>query len=276
MLGEGPLWDSGAAELYWVDIEASCFHRWRRMTGDVETIRTEVPVTSIHLVAGSGALLMTTTRGFELWDGTLRLIATSPEPGRTAARLNDAAVDARGRLWAGTLGAGFESGLYCLGPRRVLRQVEFGLGVANGIGWSPDWRTMYVTDTRRRVIFAYDFDADAGTVSQRREFVRVGDGQGVPDGLTVDSEGYVWSARWGGWRIVRYDPLGGMEREVRLPVSHPTSCAFGGPDLDELYVTSASAALSAAEREQQPRAGDLFRIRAGIRGRAPTPFQDSD
>jgi sugar lactone lactonase YvrE len=150
--------------------------------------------------------------------------------------------------------------------------METGVHISNGIGWSPDGETMYYTDSPRQVIYAYDFEPGSGAISNRRVFVRTPESEGVPDGLAVDSEGCVWSARWDGWRVTRYDPEGQVEREIRLPVARPTSCAFGGENLDELFVTSAWIDVDEQARREQPHAGDLFRIRTGVRGQAEPLF----
>ena len=175
-------------------------------------------------------------------------------------------MDRRGRFWAGTLAPGATSSLYRLDPDLTVHTMETGITASNGIGWSPDNRTMYFTDTRRKTIYAYDFDAATGSIGNRRPLIFTPEEDGVPDGLTVDSEGFIWSARWGGWKVSRYDPSGKLEREVRLPVQYPTSCAFGGDRLDELYVTSARTRVSEEQIHDQPFAGDLLRLRTGIRG----------
>jgi sugar lactone lactonase YvrE len=125
---------------------------------------------------------------------------------------------------------------------------------------------MYFTDSPLHMIYVYDFDAVTGAIENRRPFIHTPDEKGVPDGLAVDSEGFIWSASWGGWKITRYDPDGRVAREIRLPVQYPTSCAFGGTSLDELYITSAWTALGEEKRIQQPFAGDLFRLQVDIKG----------
>jgi sugar lactone lactonase YvrE len=268
-LGEGPLWDPENGLLFWVDIEARCFHRFCLVTAQVEKFDTAITVSALGRVAGSDKLIMATTRGVAFWnwpDRSLTVLVADPEEGRPGSRLNDAAVDRQGNFWVGSLGPGFESALYRLGPERSLRKMESGIGVSNGIAWSLDNRVMYFTDTRRRIIFAYDFDEASSSIANRRVLIEVPDGEGVPDGLTVDRDGFLWSVRWGGARIARYDPTGRLEREIRLPVTYPTSCTFGGANLDELYVTSARAPLPQHPAAREPGAGDLFRIRAGVRG----------
>jgi sugar lactone lactonase YvrE len=131
---------------------------------------------------------------------------------------------------------------------------------------------MYFTDTFRRVILTFDYDPDTGTIGNQRPFVHVPAEEGFPDGHTVDSQGFLWSTHWGGWKVTRYDPNGRVEREIRLPVANVTSCAFGGESLDELYISTAWLTLDAAARQQQPLAGDLFRVKPGIKGLAPLKF----
>jgi sugar lactone lactonase YvrE len=193
-------------------------------------------------------------------------------------RFNDGAVDGEGRFWAGTMNKDVEDPavtdgcLYRLDPDRSCHKMGSGFTISNGIGWSLDQRIMYFTDTLRSVIYAYDFDPARGTIGNRRPFVRVPPEEGYPDGLTVDSEGCVWSALWGGWKVVCFDPRGRAVDEVRLPVSDVSSCAFGGSDLRDLYITSAWEELSAEERALQPLAGDLFRARLPVPGREESRF----
>jgi sugar lactone lactonase YvrE len=265
-LGEGPIWSVKEQALYWVDIEGRRVHRLDPASGEHEVFEPGLQFTALGFRA-SGGMVAATGDGFAFWDpraGTVQLIA-NPEPGKPDARFNDGAVDRQGRFWAGTMTMDDpSSSLYRLDPDCSVHKMESGLWISNGIGWSLDDRTMYFTDSVTRTIYAYDYDAATGEIANRRPFVHTPDKEGVPDGLAVDSQGFVWSARWGGYKLTRYDPTGQTEREVRLPVQFPTSCAFGGADLDELYITSAWVAVE--QRGEQPLAGDLFRLRAGVRG----------
>jgi sugar lactone lactonase YvrE len=150
--------------------------------------------------------------------------------------------------------------------------METGVTVANGIGWSPDNKTMYFTDSAPKIIYAYDFDPSTGAIENRRNFMHTPDEPGVPDGLAVDSEGFIWSARWDGWKITRYDLEGKVEREIPVPVGRPTSCAFGGPGLKNLYITSARVGLSETELREQPLAGDLFVLETDVKGMIEPKF----
>jgi sugar lactone lactonase YvrE len=144
--------------------------------------------------------------------------------------------------------------------------MERNIGISNGLGWSPDDRLMYFTDTLARTIYVYDFDVDEGVIRNRRVFAQSPDNMGVPDGLAVDSEGFVWSAQWDGWQVIRYSPKGTIDRIVSLPVPRPTSCTFGGPDLSTLYVTSARIRLSGSQLAEAPLSGSVFAYESGVRG----------
>ena len=210
--------------------------------------------------------------GFAFFDpetGALHRIAEHG-PGGPDLRYNNSKCDRRGRFWAGTMYEGPEkrriAGLARLDPDLSLHAMEKGVGTSNSIAWSPDDRTFYYSDTSARVIWAYDFDLDAGTIGNRRVFSDMDGQPGGPDGSTVDAEGFLWNAQWGGWRLVRYASDGRIDRIVPMPVAQPTSCAFGGPDLATLYVTSARTGLSDADVARQPQAGGLFALDLGVRG----------
>lgn len=279
-LGEGPVWDVEKQTLYWVDIYSHAFHRYKPATGAHDVFQTGIAVGAVAPRA-NGGFVMATERGFAFWDEQSRQMTflANPEAGVPTNRCNDGAVDSAGRFWAGTMTEAperyhlAEGNLYRLDTDRSLHCMDRGFIITNGMGWSPDNTVMYVTDSPRKVIYAYDFDAATGALAHRRPFIHSPDEAGVPDGLTVDSEGYLWSVRWGGWKITRYDPVGQKEREMRLPVQYPTSCAFGGAELDELFITSAWTELNAAQRAQQPQAGDLFHLRPGVEGLPQTRFR---
>ena len=273
-LGEGPLWHAGERALYWVDIEGHCFHRYFLETGSRETFQIDQPIGCLAFRA-SGGLVLALQEGLGFWDfesQTFQLVK-NPEEDRQNARFNDGRVDRKGSFWVGTLGEDAESSLYRLDLDGSVRTMETGITISNGIGWSPDDHTMYYTDSPLRVIYAYDFDPASGLIKNRRPFVQVPEGEGFPDGLCVDGEGFIWSAHWDGWRITRYDPDGKVERVIPLPVQRPTSCAFGGPELNQLYITSAWTGLSEEDRREQPLAGDLLRIQTDVTGQQENEYQ---
>jgi sugar lactone lactonase YvrE len=162
--------------------------------------------------------------------------------------------------------------LYRLDPDLSVHPMVGGVAISNGLDWSLDGRTMYYVDTPTRRIDQFDFDPASGAIADRRPFVTIDAADGSPDGLTVDADGGIWLALWDGWRVRRYYPDGSIDREIRLPVSEVTCPVFGGPDLDELYITTAWELLSEAQHAREPLAGALFRVRPGVRGRPPTPF----
>jgi sugar lactone lactonase YvrE len=164
----------------------------------------------------------------------------------------------------------FVSGLYRVDPDRHVHTVAEGVGISNGLGWSADVTRMYYIDTPTLRVDMFDYDA--GTAVDRRPLVDVPLGSGYPDGMTVDSEDHLWVAFWDGWCVRRYDPDGDLVRTVELPVARPTSCAFGGARLDELYVTTASRDLSEADRAAQAHAGAVLVVDAGVTGRPSTPY----
>jgi sugar lactone lactonase YvrE len=270
-LGEGPVWNADEQALYWVDINNQCYFRFNPATGTHEKTEIGVKIGVLALRA-SGGLVMAVRDGFTFWDAqkqALDYIARTHED-TPQVRFNDGAVDCGGRFWAGSMneeeGGEMLGTLWRLDPDGSVHEMETHVGTSNGIGWSPDNTTMYFTDSRLHIIYAYDFDASNGEIANRRTFVHTPDEIGVPDGLAVDSEGFVWSARWDGAKIVRYDPEGKIERVIATPALRTTSCVFGGPDLDELYITSARIGLSAEQKAQYPLSGDLFRLKTGIKG----------
>ena len=196
----------------------------------------------------------------------------SPKEEVAETRFNDGACDRAGRFWAGTMPYAEkepEGNLYCLGTDLSLTHKRSAVRVSNGLGWSPDNKTMYYADSPVQCIFAFDFDLDTGAMMNERIFARID--QGFPDGLTVDAEGYIWCAVWDGWRVVRFAPNGSIDRVVEMPVQRPTSCIFGGAELKQLYITSARVGLREQELAKQPDAGHVFMLETEIMG-LPEPW----
>ncbi len=264
ILGEGPVWSPVEGVLYWLDIKRPAIYRFNPTEGQTGHWPLPSDIGSMAL-REQGGMVVALRTGFAFLDLETGAVTqqSDPEANLPNNRFNDGAADRQGRFWAGTLNdaeAEPLGTLYRLDPGGSVQSMQDGATVSNGIGWSPDDRTMYFTDSPVRTIWAYDFDPGSGAIANRRVFAEVPEGAGYPDGLTVDSEGYVWSAVWDGWRIVRYDPSGRIDREVVMPVQRPTSCMLGGPDLKTLYVTSASIHLDAAALERGPLAGGLFAL----------------
>jgi sugar lactone lactonase YvrE len=271
-LGETPIWTPEENALYWVDWASGPTSRFEPATGKLTTFPVTIPVTAIARRVGGGWIAIA-QNGLYAWDpkaNTYDLLFGPPEPDKPEICYNDAAVDRQGRLLVGTVNMSDpftpDGSLYRLDPDCSLHKLDTGYATANGIGLSPDGKTVYVTAQRQNHIVALDYDALKGTTSNRRIFARVPEDEGMPDGLVVDSLGFVWSGHWAGWRLTRYAPDGKVERQVRFPVQHVISFAFGGAELDELFVTTSSWGFGDEERKQQPWAGDLFRVKVGIKG----------
>jgi sugar lactone lactonase YvrE len=272
-LGEGPLWHTGEQSFYWVDIEGHAYQRYSPASGSVSRQNIEWML-GVMRFRQSGGMVMATSDGIKFWDPLAQRIEhlTNPEPGKPNARFNDGGIDPQGRFWAGTMCPGSQtSSLYRLDADHTLHCMQTGVGISNGIGWSPDGTVMYFTDSPAKVIYAYDFDGATGNITHRRNFIVSTVDVGFPDGLAVDAEGCLWSARWGGWKISRYLPDGQLDFEIPMPVEFPTAVAFGGEDLSDLYITSAWTELGEEHKDSQPWSGDVFLLHAGIRGQAE-PF----
>jgi sugar lactone lactonase YvrE len=271
-LGEGPLWHPQEQCLYWVDIEAKRYHRLYTATNSHEIVDVG-EVLGVLAFRSRGGLVMATDHGFAFFNPETRRLEhiSDPEEDKPETRFNDGAVDRQGRFWAGTLGDPFKNSLYRLDPDLTIHRMDTGFDISNGIGWSPDNKVMYFTDSTPGIIYAYDYDLATGSIANRRAFVERSVQSGVPDGLTVDVDGFVWSAVWGDHCIERYDPAGKLERRIDLPVQYPTSMAFGGQELDELYITSALYEIPREERYRFPLDGNLFCIKGLAKG-IPEPM----
>jgi sugar lactone lactonase YvrE len=276
-LGEGPVWDPGSACLYFVDIERNRVHRFHSVTHVSRTYDAGSMVGAVAL-ADAGDLVMAVRDGFarlDLDSGRVRTIA-GVEADRPGHRMNDGKVDPAGRFWAGTMALDMRRGagaLYRLDPGGAVQTMVRDVSISNGLDWTDDGARMYYIDTPSRSIDVFDFDLASGAVANRRPLVRVPREDGFPDGLTLDAEGGIWVACWSGSAVRRYTPDGALDRVIELPVTHPTSCAFGGPDLRDLYITTAATALSPAERARQPHAGGVFRCRPGVAGRPANRYK---
>jgi sugar lactone lactonase YvrE len=271
-LGEGPIWDSERKRLAFVDIMRGHVHEFDPVSGEDRIHNVGEPVGAVALMQ-SGAWLLATKSGFSTLDPATGAVApmAQVEADVPDNRMNDGYVDARGRFWAGTMSMyGRRHGsLYRLDPDGHIYRMLTGVTVSNGIDWSLDGRLMYYIDTPTGRIDVFDFDEATGAIANRRPFVQLPHTAGHPDGLIVDAEGHVWLALWAGGALHRYAPDAQLAEIVKMPTTHPTKCAFGGPDLSDLYVTTASIELSADARRAHPEAGGLYRLRPGVRGRPP-------
>jgi sugar lactone lactonase YvrE len=274
LLGEGPVWVPGEQALYWLDIKGRKIFRLRE-DGELSQWPTPFRVGSIA-PRTSGGFIAGTDQGIaeiDLATGRLQILL-NPEEGLPSNRFNDGKVDRSGRFWAGTMDDSEREAsgtLYRFDSSLNWSAIDTDYKVTNGPAFSPDGRRMYHNDSARQVTYVFDLDEE-GNATNRRTFLRFGDSDGYPDGMTVDAEGCLWIACWDGACVRRFSPSSELLEAVEMPVSRPTSCAFGGPHLDRLYVTSASIGLDETALRMQPNAGGLFMFTPGVQGIAEIPF----
>lgn len=268
--GEGPVWDDDRVVLWWVDIPAGLVHRFDPSSGSDASLATGSPVSAVAL-RRDGTLLAALADRLAILDPETARLETllTFEAGWRPLRCNDGKPDAAGRFWIGRMGLDAAPGSGSLlrvesGGR--ISPVLTGLTQPNGLGWSRDGRTMYHVDSGRLEVRAFPFEPSTGELGEPRTLIRFPDDGSVPDGLAVDADGCLWVARWGAGCIVSVSPEGELLDRVDLPVSQPSSCAFGGPDLGDLYITTAREDLPPDRLAREPLAGGLFRCRPGVRG----------
>lgn len=273
-LGESPLWSPAEEAVYFIDINAPAIHR---LAASEQRASWPMPEAVAALALRRGGGLIAAFRdgvfAIDIASGRRTLIA-DPEPGMSGNRLNDGRCDSAGRFWVGSMDEAEKSStgaLHRIDADGSTHLMDAGYIVANGPAFSPDGGTLYESDTMTRTIHAFDVDA-AGNLGRKREFARFGDGDGCPDGLTVDAEGGVWAGGWNGWALTRFTPDGEQSAPVRLPTANVTASAFGGRDLKRLYITTARNGLSAAECLAQPLAGGLFAVDVDVPGMLTTDF----
>ncbi len=267
--GESPMWVPGEQCLYWTDWAEKKVFRHHPASG--ESSCWSLAVTPGCLVARrGGGLAAACANGFHFFEpaGGILTFIVDPDPDHSDTELNDGKCDRQGRFWAGSMhspGIEPKGALFRLDADHSCRRMGPPLVIANGVAFSPDGRVMYFGDSGTRLIRACDYDLENGTFSNAHVFARI-EPPGLPDGSTVDAEGFLWSAQYDGWRVVRYAPNGRVDRVIELPVRQPTSCIFGGENLDVLYVTTARFEQSEDELESQPLAGRLLALDVGVRG----------
>ncbi len=270
-LGEGPIWDYRRGVLYWVDITRKVIHVYDPVANRDRTIDAGQEVGCLAL-RSNGGLILAGRNGFVELDLESGVIADVLDPERHLPdnRFNDGKCDARGRFWAGTMntkGQRDRGSLYCLYPDFRLRTLLTGVSISNGIAWSADLKTMYYIDTPTAEVAAFDFDADTGDLAARRAVIRIPDGKGKPDGMTMDTEGMLWVALYGGGAVTRWDPRDGkLLATIEVPARNVTCCAFAGLRMDELYITTARQGLDPQALAAAPHSGGLFRAVPGARG----------
>ena len=267
-LAEGPCWHTGRNRLLWVDIEGKRLHLYDPAANRNDTVQFDRQV-GAAVPTADGNILLAMRNGMFLYDessGELRLVA-DPEAHIPTNRFNDGKCDPAGRFWAGTIsmtGEAEAGSLYRLDRKGQVAKMMSGLSISNGLGWSPDYATMYLVDSKIRQVFAFDFDVESGNIANRRTIVEFAPEDGLPDGMAVDENGMLWIAHWDGAKVSCFDPKRSRIVDViRFPVRKVSSCAFGGARLDELYVTTAKSGPGEPEDRY---GGSLFRVKLGVRG----------
>jgi sugar lactone lactonase YvrE len=277
LCGEGPIWDPESGSLYWTDAVGLKFYRYHKPTGRHEVVKEGLEIFAFALNQ-YGGFVITNNSGIWTWDGANKTKLIVSEVDGTKCQMNDAIADPAGRLLAGSWFYNPEKE-YELG--KLIRVdvdgtasvVDEGIHLANGLGFSPDSRTLYFTDSVARVIYGYDYEIKSGEVRNRRIVVKVSANEGLPDGLTVDAEGFIWSAQWYGSSIVRYDPEGKLERRIPIPAKQTSAVTFGGEDFTDIFITTAakSEPMPIMPPGYDPNfgyfGGRLYHINLGIQGK---------
>lgn len=272
-LGEGTLWSVREQALYWVDILGRRLHRFDPASGARLSWDFDEEISAVAERARAPGLLVSLRHRFAFFDpatgappAELHRVAQEP-PGN---RFNDGKCDAQGRFWAGSMDFACVAptgALYRLDPDGGCSRKAHGFAVTNGPAWSLDGRTLFLNDTVRRSVLAFDVDAASGTLSGQRTWLRFAAGDGFPDGMTTDAAGRLWIAHWGGGSVSCHDPVDATElARIALPVSQVTDCCFGGPALRTLYVSSAAEGLDEDRRRAEPLAGGLFAVELDAEG----------
>lgn len=260
-LGECPVWNADRQQLFWVDVYNHRVHQFDPATGQDRYFDTGDVVSAVALTPDEHLLIALRDRlaFLNIQTGEITPLYQMEFPHPTDTRLNDGKCDAQGRFWIGSCSdtAG-QAALYRYDPDGSLQIMETGLTISNGLGWSPDGKTFYLTDSPQHHIYAYDFEATTGAIGNRRILIDLTREGLEPDGLTIDRQGNLWVAIWDGWCIICFNPVGQEILRIKLPVQRPTCVTFGGADLSELYITSASVELNQREIQQGFYAGDLF------------------
>ncbi|MCR8657472.1 SMP-30/gluconolactonase/LRE family protein [Paenibacillus endoradicis] len=278
LLGEGPVWNTTTGQLYWLDILEHNLHIHNPGHPQNDDIITIPPYISSVITRQSGGIVLTLQDGFYSYDLSTRelTLLAEVESSLTDNRFNDGKCDPRGRYLAGTMSLSNQlskGSLYSMDREYKVTTLLTEVSISNGLAWSAEGNTLYFIDTPTRNVVAFDYELETGHISNRRVVVQIPDHLGFPDGMTIDAEGMLWVAHWGGWCVTRWNPLNGqLLQTVPVPASQVTSCTFGGTDLDTLYITTARVGLSEEELSKQPDAGGLFIIKLGITGTSSTAF----
>ncbi|WP_085505003.1 SMP-30/gluconolactonase/LRE family protein [Thalassobacillus devorans] len=277
-LGEGPSWDREQQVLYWVDIEGKKVNIFDPSSGKNREIPVDQRLGAV-VPRNSGGAIAAMENGYytlDLETGETRPII-DPEEGMTENRFNDGKCDPEGRFWAGTMsysGIPENGALYCLDTHMKVEKKVDHVSTSNGLAWSPDHHFMYFIDTPTKQVVRYEYDQGSGTIQNPAIVVEIPDGEGKPDGMTIDMEGNLWIAHWGGSKVSVWNPDKGEQlRTIPVPALNVTSCAFGGKEMNELYITTASVGMEEEDLRKYPSAGGLFKVKTEVTGAPSYPFK---
>jgi sugar lactone lactonase YvrE len=274
-LGEGSIWDKERGILYWIDIENGILYEYDPVSEKILSHAAGKKIGTIVPESGESVVLA-------LEDGIYRMnlvndqleFLAKPSSLRKDQRFNDGKCDPAGRLWVGSMGPSRSGFLYCMNNEGAIEEVLNDITTSNGLIWSLDSTKMYYIDTNTSRVRQFDYNIQDGSLRNEKIIIEIPGEQGYPDGMTIDSEGKLWIALWGGSGVNRYDPeTGDLLQKIELPAKNVTSCAFGGKDLDILYITTAYIGLSDTDQNKQPDAGKLFCIKTGYMGIPSNPIK---
>ncbi len=276
ILGEGPLWDHKNQTLWWIDIEAQQLFALK--DGEKQPKIWLLPSKPGSIGLAENGLVIALRKGFVLFNPENEKITPLAQPiaDRNNLKFNDGKCDRFGRFYAGTADVGESQAIgsfYRLNVDGSATVLDSGFIISNGLGWSPDNQLFYLSDSGAQKVYRYRFNAEAGTIDHKEVFLEFGAGDGYPDGLCVDSQGYLWIAFWDGWRVARYSPEGKIDQVIEMPVPRPTSCCLGGKELKTLYITSARRDLSKEILNEANLSGSVFQIQITIQGLNDSAFK---
>lgn len=275
-LGEGPIWDYDKKILYWIDIINKQLRIFDPKTHIERKIILNQQIGTV-VVGTNERLVLALENGFYFLD--LETEETSfianPESNIPGNRFNDGKCDPAGRFWAGTLSK--EKGkanLYCLNTDLSITKKIDNVTTSNGIVWNMETKKMYYIDTPTNEVWGFDYDVESGEITNKEVVIKIPNGEGGPDGMTIDSDGMLWIAHWGGWKVSKWNPkIGRRLEEIKIPASQVTACAFGGDNFDELYITTARVGIKDEDLKEQPNAGGLFRVKTDVKGMISYKFR---
>jgi sugar lactone lactonase YvrE len=264
-LGEGPAWDAKTQTLYWVDVLEKRIYAGSKLFLQLDDF------VSCLAPRKDGGLVIAQRFGFWTFEPETSKLFTlaSPKGEPSNNRFNDGKCDPRGRFVAGTMDHNEQEtsgSLYSLSPEGRIKKLMKDVRISNGLGWSPDCKTMYFIDTPTRDVKAFEYDIETGQIANPRVLIHFEDTFGWPDGMTMDSNGNLWIAMWGGARVTQWNAKGMLMEQFGIPALNPTSCVFGGPDMNELFITTARVGMDAAAMKKYPQAGGVFRMQTSVTG----------